>query len=324
MSQISEQNPKIPLIHRLRCNLQKNRELSNQIESLVELSVQCCDSSSSSSSSYSSSSSEIPSSSSSSIAPICEFNSNYIYDEWIWNSGTDNGIGEGVNTWEGVRNSKILTTLPGRNDTKRSKVQNNCILINGSPSDKRAYHAFFEDDWYPPAGNQPFVGNALFFIVEIDLFKSGETTLWNHLITGGYDNGYNSFSTQTSTQKIGTRTNGIFNSIDRPAWIQSGVRRYMVEIRYDYAGPGVGYYVHLHLNGQLIQSVASTSALKKILGVGVVAPLDYSANSTLDRRLLSIFALRHPVTNQFGRIPQFIFEQSREYLACQWGVELQS
>lgn len=323
---ISPDNPHQVLMKRIRCDLSKNRNLQDGIEYQFLLSDICCNPPSSSSSvpPPSSSSSVPPSSSSSSEPPVCIFESNYIFDEWDWNEGVDTGLGEGVDTWEGIRNNRVLTTLPGRVDSKRSKVQDGCIFVNGALNDKRAYHAFFDDDWYPTGETDVYQGNALFFIVEIDLFKTGESILWNHIITGGYDNGYNSFSSQASTNRIGTRTNGAtWENIIRPGWIANGVQRYMVEMRYDYAGPFTGHHFNLMLNGKLIKTVNSTSALKKILGVGVPAPLDYSANSTLNRRLLSVFALRHPVTNHFGRIPETIFQQSRQYLSCKWGITLQ-
>lgn len=327
MSQISTENPYPSLMQRIRCDLDKNRNLQDKIDQEFDLAYLCCNPpqpSSSSSEPPPSSSSSAPLSSSSSACDTV-YESPKIFDEWDWNSGVSTGAGVGVNTWTGMRNARVLTTLPGRVDSKRAKVQDNCILVNGDPLDKRAYHAQFDNDWWNPAlTTQAAFYNALFFVVEIDLFKPGETVLWNHIISGDLNNNYNSFTSQTSSNTIGTRLNGAaYASRSRPSWIQNGVQRYIVEMTYNPTSPSpyTNRDLRIRVNGFAIAAQISSVALKRIVGVGVVAPIDYSANSTLNRRLLSILALQDENLNL---ITNEAIVEAREYLACKWNVTLQS
>lgn len=233
----------------------------------------------------------------------------------------DTGEGEGVNAWTGARKGRVLTTYPARLDAKRAKVQDNCILINGDPLDKRAYHAEFPENWYIPGSTA--YHNCIFAIVEIDLFKVGETTLWNHMITGESNASFNSFSTQTSSNTIGTRTNSAsYTSIQRPAFITPGVRRYMIEMRYGAMGSTTMNDFTILVNGYPIVQANSPYGCRNIFGVGVVAPQDLAANSTLNRRLLSIFAMKG------GFLPHIRLENSelnkaRQYLSCVWDIPLE-
>lgn len=303
------------LLAKLGCMREMSDLLRNKIDYLREDRFYCCSSSSSSSSSSSNSSSYSSSSSS-----HCSFPLQDIYDEWKWFTGVSTGSGLGVDTWTGI-NGKVLTTLAGRPDARRSRVESGSILSNGAEGFKTAYQAQLPNDWY--SGSDVPLGHCLFFVVEIDLFKTGETTLWNHLLSGATAGTYNSFSSQTSTNSIGTRTNGTYFSIERPAWIQNGVQRYIVELRYGDDSSLMSNDFNLLLNGYPIITTVSTGTLKDILGVGIVAPTDFSANSTLDRRLLSILALKNEAGST-TRLSASSINAARNYLACFWNVELQN
>lgn len=310
---------------RLQCMLQERRNLDQIITDLFDQVGVCCPSSSSSqvpssSSALPSSSSSLPSSSSSVVCP--ELDEEMLFDEWIWSEGTNNNGGTGVDTWTGARKGKVLTTVALRPDNKRAKVQDNCILINGDPLDKRAYHAQFPNDWYSGSSDTAY-SNCIFAVVEIDLFKTGESTLWNHIITGQTDASFSTFSSQTSTDTIGSRTNSsVYFSSPRPAWMSAGVKRYIVEMRYGEQGVLGFNDFNLLVNGYSIVNTGSPYACRNIFGVGVVAPQDISANSTLNRRLLSVLALKNPAGLD-QRLPVQKIQNARNYLACNWGVQLE-
>ena len=259
------------------------------------------------------------SSSSSSSSGGCPSATQNIFDEWDWNQGIITGSQGGVDQWIGMRNGRILTSLLGRPEERRAKVENGSIFSNGADGFKTAYQASLSSDWY--SGFSTAYSNALFFIVEIDVFKIGETILWNHLITGGFDNEYNSFTSQSSTNTIGTRTSGVYHSIPKPLWMTSGVKRYLVEMHYGAEGSLVANDFQILVNGFPIITTESSFALKNIIGLGVVAPVDFSANSSLNRRLLSILALKNFNNN---RLPASSFDEARQYLACKWDILLQA
>lgn len=258
-------------------------------------------------------------SSSSSSSGGCPPLTQDIFDEWEWNQGIITGSQGGVDQWIGFRNGRILTTLLGRPEERRAKVEDGAIFSNGAEGFKTAYQASLSSDWY--SGFQTAYSNALFFVVEIDLFKLGETVLWNHLLTGGFDNEYNSFSSQSSTNTIGTRLSGVYQSISRPLWMTPGLKRYLVEFHYGPQGSLEANDLKLVLNGFPLIASISSAALKNVLGLGIVAPVDYSANSLLNRRLLSILALKN--SNNARLSSQSIIE-ARNYLACKWNILLQS
>lgn len=301
---------------RLLCMNQERRALNNIIESLFSKVGECCPSSSSQ---PPSSSSSIPSSSSSFVCP--EYDTIFLYDEWVWNRNTNNGSGQGVNIWIGTKRGKVLTTYPAREDSKRAKVQDGCILINGSPTDKRAYHALFPNDWYQ-SGDGTAYSNCIFAVVEINLLKPGEATLWNHMITGETNFSFNSFSTQASTGTIGTRTNSsIYTNIPAPSIIANQVKRYLVEMRYGDQDSVTQNDFLVYVNGMPIVQASSPYACRNVFGVGVVAPQDLAANSTLDRRLLSVLTLKNK-TSPSSRIPIQEINAARNYLSCIWDIPL--
>lgn len=305
---------------RLECLRQNSDLLRDRIDSLREIRATCCVFPSSSSSPAPSSSSLPSGSLSSSSSSHCTLPMENFFDEWVWNSGVETEGGLGVSAWEGS-DGHVIVTMAERPDIRRARVQDGCILSNGAEGAKTAYQAVMPSSWYDHASAVP-LRNALFFVVEIDLFKAGETVLWNHLMSGSLANTYNSFTSQTSTDSIGTRTNGIYFSAGRPYWMTAGVKRYIVEMRYGDDSSVTPNDFQVLVNGFPIVTTVSTAALKHVVGVGIVAPLDLAANSNLDRRLLSIFALQHP-GGYSQRLSASSINAARDYLACKWQVDLQ-
>lgn len=244
-----------------------------------------------------------------------------IFDEWVWDEGTDNGGGLGVDSWTGIRNGEILQTPALRADINRARVSMDCILCKGGVTElnKTSYQASFQDGHWYDGVNTPY-GHCLFFVVNVDLFKIGEFIDRDSITTGNMAGQFATLRSKTASGiGIYVDTTANISSVPPPAWVFPGPHTYIIEMRYGESGSVTADDFSLYINGHFIVSKTTANALKRALGVGIPSPLDYNHTSTLERKIYSILAVRnHSGYNQ--RLPIDTIVAAREYLAKKWQV----